>query len=345
MTEAPRPTPLTASRRALLLAAGGLNLLPGASAHASPPGPLRPPPPGTALPAAWTAAPVLALWPVARMPGDGEFLAQAAPAVLAGRTLPAVFVRGVERPTLRVFRPTRPNGGAVLVAPGGGYFMVSVVNEGLEVAQRLTALGYTAFVLTYRLPAEGWRAPADTPLQDAQRAMRVIRRDAAVYGYDPARVAAVGFSAGGHLIASLAVGADEAVYGPVDAADGLSARPAAAGLIYPVITLTKPFGEPNSRGFLLGPDAGIDAAVARRSPEQHVDGRTPPIFLAQACDDATVHVENSQMMLAACRAAKRPVEAHIFQEGGHAFGVGYDGAPCGLWIELFHRWMGRNGMA
>lgn len=323
-------------RRALLLAAGGANLLAAPTASATG-APLKAPPTPASVPAAWSAAPVLPLWP-GRMPGEGEFRPQP-----ISKTWPLVFIRNTERPMLRVFRPRRANGGCVLVIPGGGYLFVSIANEGVDVAERLAALGYTVFVLTYRLPSEGWSARADVPLQDAQRAMRVIRARARDYGCDPARVAAVGFSAGGHLAASLATGADEAVYAPVDALDARSARPAAVGLIYPVVTLTKPHGHAYSRALLLGTDETADRA-AQRSPELHVDAATPPIFLAHACDDRVVPVENSLMMLAACRAARRPVEAHLFQEGDHAFGVGFPGSPSGLWIDQFHFWLQRAGL-
>ncbi len=296
---------------------------------------LRPPPPATAIPPAWTDAEVTPLWPMGA-PGAADFRPIPLP-----ENSPPVFLRNTASPSLHVFRPRLPNGVALLVIPGGGYEFVSIANEGVDIAARANPLGYTVFVLNYRLPAEGWRERAIVPLQDAQRAMRVIRASAVRFGIDPARVAVVGFSAGGHLAASLATGFSEAVYAPSDDADHLDARPTAAGLIYPVITMTRPYTHEGSRDLLLG-SSPSDQLVAARSPEQHVGPDTPPTFLAHACDDPAVPVENSLMMMAALRAAHRPVEAHFFQEGGHAFGVGFPGTPTQEWIPLFHLWLSRS---
>ncbi len=296
--------------------------------------PLRPPPPATVIPKAWGHAEVLPLWPKGA-PGAAEFR----PIPLPDHS-PPVFLRNTASPTLHVFRPSHPNGAAILVIPGGGYEFVSIANEGVDVAARTNPLGYTVFVLNYRLPAEGWRDGPNVPLQDAQRAMRVIRASAARYGVDAARVAVVGFSAGGHLAASLTIGFSEAVYATSDDADHLSARPTASALIYPVVTMTHPFTHEGSRQHLLGASPS-DQLVAARSPEQHVDSDTPPVFLAHACDDPAVPVENSLMMMAALRAAHRPVEAHFFQQGGHAFGVGFPGTPTQDWITLLDLWLRR----
>jgi len=297
--------------------------------------PLRPPSPATAVPEPWTKAEVLPLWP-AGTPGKAEFR----PAALPDR-FPPVFLRNTQDPTLHVFLPGKPNGKALLVIPGGGYEFVSIANEGVDVAARACALGYAVFVLNYRLPAEGWREGPIVPLQDAQRAMRVIRAEARRFGIDPARLSVVGFSAGGHLAASLATGFSESVYAPLDAIDQLDARPAAAVLIYPVITMTRPSTHEGSRKYLLGASPS-DQLVAARSPELHVGPATPPVFLVHACDDAAVLVENSVMMMAAMRAAHRPVEAHLLQEGGHAFGTGFPGTPTQEWIALMDLWLGRT---
>jgi len=294
---------------------------------------LAPPPPPKVLPENWKKAPSIALWP-GKPPGTG-FKAQ---------TLPPdwtpVFLRNVATPDLRVFRPERPNGHALLVIPGGAYWFVSAANEGAELAPRMTAQGVTVFVLTYRLPGEGWENRADVPLQDAQRAMRVIRSQASHYGIDANKISVLGFSAGGHLTATLATQHAEATYKPVDAADQLSARPFAAGLVYPVITMEKPWTHEQSRGLLLG-DNPAESEVARRSAEKHVDASTPPVFTVHAMDDAAVPVENSLRMMDALRAAKRPVEAHLIQEGGHAFGVGYPNTASAHWIDLFSTWLAR----
>ena len=150
------------------------------------------------------------------------------------------FVTNIGAPMMTVFRPKTPNGAAALLIPGGGYVRVVIDKEGFEVAHRLAAAGVTAFVLRYRLPPEGWANRADVALQDAQRAMRLIRGNAAAWRVDPARVAAMGFSAGGHVAASLATGHARATYAPADAADALSARPDLSALLYPVIDMAPP---------------------------------------------------------------------------------------------------------
>ncbi len=317
-------------RRRFLLAAAGAAALGSAGAIAR--GQSFPPLPP--LPDAWRQAAVLPLWPQGA-PGGG-FVAQELP-----KDWPDVFVRNVARPELRVFRPTVSNGRALLVIPGGAYAFVSILNEGVDIAHDMTARGYTVFVLTYRLPGEGWRDHADVPLQDAQRAMRLIRSNAARYGVDPAAVAAIGFSAGGHLGATLATGFAERFSPPHDSVDAIDARPAVMGLIYPVISMTAPETHADSARNLLGPspDAGL---VARRSPARLVSAATPPVFLVHAIDDNAVPVENSLIMMRALRDAGRPVEAHLFEKGGHGFGAGAKGTPAAQWLALFAAWLDQH---
>jgi len=253
------------------------------------------------------------------------------------------FVTGVGAPLMTVFRPAKPNGAAVLIAPGGSYIRVVIDKEGFEVGHKLAAAGVTGFVLRYRLPGEGWDRAADAPLQDAQRAMRLIRARAGAWGVDPKRVCAMGFSAGGHVAASLATRHQAKVYAPVDAADRLDARPDLSVLMYPVIDMARPFAHLGSREALLGkpPNPGDEAAY---SPHRHVDGATPPTFLVHAWDDPSVPVENSLNYLAALRSAKIQAEAHLFEEGGHGFGIyGARGKPAALWPALFLTWAARRG--
>ena len=296
--------------------------------------------------AAQTADPteILRLWPD-RPPG--------APAILPIETITDRtaksgfldrFVTGTGQPTLTVFRPVRPNGAAMLVAPGGGYVRVVIDKEGFEVARRLAAAGVTAFVLHYRLPADGWTPKADAPLQDAQRAMRLIRARAADYGIDPGRVGAIGFSAGGHLTASLATGFDRPTYAAVDATDRLDPRPDVTALGYPVMDLARPHWHRGSANALLGPDASAEMRAAY-SPERHVSAATPPCFTFHAADDPDVPVENSLAWFTALRAAKVPAELHVFEEGGHGFGIWLArGKPAAAWPDLFLAWAGRHGV-
>lgn len=322
-------------RRELLALGCAMLLTKAGSAEERRPAKLTPPPTPKTLPKAWADAPRLPIWP-GEPPGSG-FTAQALPP-----DWPPVFLRNVARPDLHVFRPARPNGRALLVVPGGAYQFVSIANEGVDVGARMTALGLTVFVLTYRLPGEGWLHRADVPLQDAQRAMRVVRSQARRFDFDESKVSVLGFSAGGHLAATLATQHAERTYEPVDAADERSARPFAAGLIYPVVTMAKPWTHELSRDLLLG-KTPTEADVERRSAERHVDAATPPAFIVHAMDGPAVPVENSLRMMNAMREAHRPVEAHFLQEGGHAFGVGYPGTSSAQWIELFSAWLGRLG--
>ncbi|MGN6818178.1 MAG: alpha/beta hydrolase, partial [Sphingomonas sp.] len=153
-------------------------------------------------------------------------------------------------PMLVVCRPARPNGAGVLVIPGGGYVWEAFDKEGMSQAAWLNARGITAFVLVYRLPSAAWARPADVPLQDAQRAMRLIRARAVRYGVAPDRLAVLGFSAGGHLAGSLATRFAEPVYDAVDAMDRESARPDAAGMLYPVVTMRPGITHAGSRAAL-----------------------------------------------------------------------------------------------
>lgn len=252
------------------------------------------------------------------------------------------YVTGVGEPLMTVFRPARPNGAACLISPGGGYIRVVIDKEGFEIARCLAEAGVTSFVLRYRLPAEGWAAPAETPLQDAQRAIRLIRANAAKYGVDPKRIVSLGCSAGGHVAASLATGFGRAVYAPVDAADRQSARPDLSALLYPVVDMSQPYAHAGSRTALLGA-APTAEAEALWSPHRHVTAETPPTFLVHAADDPSVPVENSLNHLAALRAAKIAAEAHIFEEGGHGFGIHMArGKPAHAWPDLFLAWAARR---
>lgn len=258
---APAGTRVTVPRREALLRQVAASV---SAVRARPPGAtqLAPPPTPLTNSRAWTAAERIALWPAA--PPNGTFV----PATLPP-DWPAPFVANVASPELRIFPPPQPNGQAVLVIPGGGYQFVSVENEGAEFAARLNERGYTVFVLVYRLPSEGWQRGEDVPLQDGQRAMRVIRANAARWKIDARTLAVVGFSAGGHLAATLSTGFAEPVYMPVDGADAVSARPFAAALIYPVVTMAVPGTHLVSRELLLGPNP-LPSQVAHRSAELHV---------------------------------------------------------------------------
>jgi len=252
-------------------------------------------------------------------------------------------VAGVSTPRMAVFRPAKPNGASLLVFPGGGYVRMAMDKEGYEIGRLLAARGVTVFVLFYRLPGEGWANRADVPLQDAQRAMRLIRSRATKYRLDPDRVGAMGFSAGGHLCADLVARFAVKTYDPVDAADTLSARPMIAAPIYPVVSMDLSVAHAGSREALLGPDPS-SGLIAAHSPDRNITSASPPCFLCAAEDDATVPVDNSLLLHAALRAAKVPVELHLFGEGGHGFGLrGVVGKPAHVWPDLFLTWAASRG--
>jgi len=249
-------------------------------------------------------------------------------------------ITNIGRPRLNVYRPGRPNGSAVIVVAGGGYDRIEAGNESAPACRWLQASGVTAFELIYRLPHDGWPPPA--PLQDGQRAMRVARAGAQKYGINPARIGVIGFSAGGHLAAMTAVRPDQQLYPHIDSIDDASARPDFVGLIYPVLTMMPPFDQTRARHELLGTQPAL-ADSERLSAERQVDERTPPMFLAQSTDDPRSPLDNSLMMFAALRASRTPSELHVFQTGGHGWGMGRPESEVHAWPGLFAAWARLNG--
>jgi len=251
-----------------------------------------------------------------------------------------LWLRGVTRPDVGVIRPRRPDGRAVLIMPGGGYSFTSIRKEGLDVALVLAARGITGFVLNYRLPGEGWVDRANTPLMDAQRAIRLIRHGAERYGIDPRRIGVLGFSAGGHLAASLLTQYEAPVYRRIDAADAQSARPDFGGLMYAVSNMDQGRSHGGSRANLLGPTP--DPAMERRyACDRNITRETPPMYIVHAQDDPTVPFTNAMDLFAGARAARIPVEAHFLLRGGHGFGARLPTTESGsLWPDQYDRWIG-----
>ena len=282
----------------------------------------------------------LRLWPNGAPGGEGVTVT---PVVPERSTDPAYHDRYAQYttdPIMTIFRPERPNGSALLLTPGGGYRWVVVDKEGFDVARVFAAGGTTCFVLRNRLPGDGWAAGPDAPLQDVQRAMRLIRARADDYGVRRDRVALLGASAGGHL-AGLASARTDATYAPIDAADEGRFRPDLSVLMYPVSTMAEPFVHAGSRDYLLGPDPSRRQRDAYSLEKMDWRGAAP-MFLVHAMDDESVPVENSLTLLAALRAARVRAEAHLFQEGGHGFGIRLiHGKPAQAWPELVRAWSAR----
>lgn len=319
-------------RRALLMAAGALPLAAALPAAATP---------AAAEDAA--AFRTVPLWP-GKPPGGERVTAvqkrvDRQPATADGNYV----VEHVTRPTLTMLRPARPNGAAVLIIPGGGYRYVSMGNEGFPVARRFAEAGYHAFILLYRLPADTWAAGSDVPLLDAQRAIRTMRAMAGTNGYDPQRIGAIGFSAGGHLAAWLSTREARAVAAPIDAIDRQPAGVNAAAFIYPVITLKDPVAHKGSREQLLGMDASA-TRIAAYSLEEGVMATPPPAILVHALDDGTVPYRNSVLMAEALLARKSPVELHLLESGGHGFGLGTAKPAVAMWPDLTAAFLRRHGV-
>ncbi len=256
------------------------------------------------------------------------------------------FAQYTTQPLMTVFRPQDlgvvPKGTALLLIPGGGYRWSVLDKEGFDVARVFAATGTTCFVLRYRLPADGWTAGADAPLQDVQRALRLIRSMADEYGLDPDRVGVLGASAGGHL-AALASSRADVTYSVIDAADGQRFDPDFTLLMYPVITMRDPHTHAGSRLMLLGssPD---EAQLAAYSLEERDWRGAAPVWMVHAMDDAAVPVENALSLLSRLRNDGVDVEAHLFQEGGHGFGVRLiSGRPAEAWPDLARAWAARAG--
>lgn len=263
---------------------------------------------------------------------------------------PAAFmdraVTGIASPYLTVYLPARPNGTSLVLAPGGGYIRVVLDKEGIEIAEWLNTLGVTVFVLMYRLPGEGHAERSKVPLQDAQRALRLVRANAAAWGLAANKVGAMGCSAGGHVIGSLATLFERPVYAPQDAADAQSARPDFVSLLYPVLTMDPRWAHVGSREKLLGVEGAAPAALEREwSCEAQVGPDTPPCFIAHAADDASVPVQNALVFHQSLLQQNILAALHVFESGGHGHGIRLaKGHPTEAWTGLFEAWLRQRGL-
>ncbi len=249
-------------------------------------------------------------------------------------------ISGVTVPTVTVYRPD-PDlnaGAAIVVCPGGGYSGVVIDKEGHDVARFLQEIGITAVVLKYRLPRpEGFTFGPDVPWLDASRAVRLARHYAADWGIDPKRVGIMGFSAGGHLASTVATRFDEGSVAPTDPVDRHSSRPDFQALIYPVISFREAFAHSGSRRKLLGDSPGQEL-LDLYSSELQVTGQTPPAFLVSTYDDH-VRAEHIIRYWEALRAVDVPAEMHIYEIGGHGYGIRPTGQPVSTWHHRFREWL------
>jgi len=237
--------------------------------------------------------------------------------------------------------PATANGAAVLICPGGGYGTLAFDHEGNAIARWLNDNGIAGIILKYRLPSARIMVDKSTgPLQDAQEAMRVIRRNAASWKIDPGKVGVIGFSAGGHLASTISTHYADKVY---EVKDNTSARPDFSLLIYPVITMDTVFTHRGTRNNLIGPDP-TEKNVFRFSNEKQVNAETPPAFLVHSSDDNAVPVLNSISYYEALVRNKVVAELHIFQKGGHGYGLAPKGGTESSWPDLCLKWLKQTGM-
>ncbi len=252
-------------------------------------------------------------------------------------------LRNIQNPDIEVYLPSRrfATGQAIVICPGGGYWILAYDLEGTDIARYLNSIGVAAAVLKYRLPTSGnWIKPYEVPLQDAQRAMRLVRSNAAMWNVDPTKIGVMGFSAGGHLASTLGTHFDYGNPSSSDSIDRQSCRPDFMVLMYPVISFVDSSMHRGSREALIGknPDENL---VKYFSNELQVRDDTPPAFFVLADDDGTVPAENSLLMYKALRARKISAEMHILSEGGHGFGLAVDNPHVGSWTNSLRLWLDR----
>jgi acetyl esterase/lipase len=238
--------------------------------------------------------------------------------LIAGK--PVIRLGKVSTPSLTVYAPKQKNtGAAIVVFPGGGYHILAMDLEGTEVCDWLNSAGITCVLVKYRVPDSGPYPKSPAALQDAQRALGIVRSHAAEWHIDPTRIGALGFSAGAHLSAALSTHFEQRLYDPIDEADRVSCRPDFAVIVYPgYLALSEQNFAPNA--------------------EIHVTSQTPPSFIIQAEDDP-VHVENSTVYFLALKSAKVPAEMHLYANGGHGYGLRRTELPVTSWPRLVETWL------
>jgi acetyl esterase/lipase len=247
-----------------------------------------------------------------------------------------------DKPSLTIYLPPgdKANGTAVVVCPGGGYGGLAVGHEGKDPAEWLNGHGIAAFVLRYRLGPR-YRHPA--PMQDAQRAVRLVRSRAKEWNLNPKRIGIWGFSAGGHLASTAATHFDDGKPDADDPIDRVSSRPDFAILCYPVISMRPPITHGGSRRNLLG-DKPDEALVSSLCNDEQVTDKTPPTFLFHTNEDKAVLPENSILFYQALRKNKVPAELHIYEKGPHGVGLGTGRGAVAAWPEQLAGWLKTRGL-
>ena len=251
------------------------------------------------------------LWP-GKVPGEKS--SKHSPVISSDTSNNVMRISEVTDPSFIIFEPNsaHKNNASVLICPGGGYQILAMDLEGYEIAKWLSKAGYTAFLLQYRVPQK-----QEGALQDAQRALRIIRGDAVKYKIDPDKIGIMGFSAGGSLSARVSTRFNDKTYTPVDKFDELSARPAFTMLIYPAYL-----------------DEGPNNSL---TPELILTTNTPPMFIFQTSDDP--YGNSALVMAQSLRNAKIPVELHFYPKGGHGYGIRSGNPAAETWTKLAEIWL------
>lgn len=248
-----------------------------------------------------------------------------------------VGIRSVSNPTLRIYLPAKEkaSGAAVVICPGGGYSALAITHEGYDVAAEFNKMGVAAFVLKYRLPNDRIMSSKETgPLQDAQEAIKVVRKHAMEWNIDVNKVGIMGFSAGGHLASTAGTHFSSPM---AENRNNINLRPDFMMLIYPVISFSDSLAHNGSRNNLLGPAPSAEKKM-QYSAELQVNAQTPPTFLVHAQDDKSVKVGNSIKLYEALTKNGIPAEMHLYPKGGHGFGL-INKTSRDLWMEHLKNWM------
>ena len=278
----------------------------------------------------------LPLWPAGKVPNY-----QKTDETEKRDTSETIHISKVQSPDITIYMPSKRNstGQAVIICPGGGYSNLAYSWEGTDVAKLLNSKGITAIVLKYRLPnSKSNIIPYLSPLMDAKRAIRMVRFNAAKWNINKDRVGIMGFSAGGHLASTLGTHFDGGDPTAKDSIEQYNSRPDFMILVYPVISMSKPFMHPGSRNSLIG-DKPTDDLAKSYSNELQVTKQTPTTFLVHAEDDKTVPVENSLLFFQALKDKGVSAEIHIYPAGGHGFGLALGKGYLESWTERCVDWL------
>ena len=286
---------------------------------------------GSIMPAIAQELEEIPLWP-GKPPGGGGVKG---PEKLGSEGAGFGALSNIATPRMRVYRPAKANGAAVVVCGGGGYFRIQLSKESTPTARWLQERGFTVFELIYRLPNDGWDASA--PFMDAQRAMKIVRTRAAEFGVDPKQIGIMGFSAGGHLAGFTALQPKRDLYAGADKYEKASARPDFAVLLFPVVSLRKPFDSTRTRREIIGETPSAEAENAW-SLDTYASADAPPTILFASADDKTTPPGHGILLFEKLNGAGASVELHMFRDGGHGWGLGRSEQVLSQWPDMFQNW-------